>query len=299
MDGRLRHMRPGQHNKRGRNRNRHRGGGGGGGGNGNSANKVYDSNGPDVKLRGTAQTVAEKYMQLGRDAQSSGDIVMAESYYQFADHYYRVWLAAQPVGQPIHFSRRPGDDDMDDEAAEGAPEGDEESQGEASGERAPGAEAQGEFAEGEQQASGQGAGSEDGAGQQQGYQNRPRRDFQQRDGNRDQNREGGNRFRNRWGRRNDRQGAEQANGEAYGDGGERQDRAPRADRPEREARPTSDNGHDQDAAGGNWEAPSFLKRPMPATAGEQAADEGPVPERPARGRRARSETPSEDVPRGE
>jgi hypothetical protein len=49
-------------------------------------------------------------MQLARDAHSSGDRVMAESYYQHADHYYRVWLAAQPVGQPVHFPRRLDED---------------------------------------------------------------------------------------------------------------------------------------------------------------------------------------------
>ena len=71
-------MRPGQqHNKRGRGRNRHRssggggGGGGGGSGGGNPLSRVYDSNGPDVKVRGNAQTVAEKYLQLARDSQSS------------------------------------------------------------------------------------------------------------------------------------------------------------------------------------------------------------------------------------
>ena len=70
-------MRPTHKN---RNRNRHRSGGGGGGGGsggggggGNPLSRVYESNGPDVKVRGTAQTVADKYLQLGRDAQSAGD----------------------------------------------------------------------------------------------------------------------------------------------------------------------------------------------------------------------------------
>jgi Domain of unknown function (DUF4167) len=112
-------QRPGQHNnKRGRNRNNRRPGSGGGGQHhtgGNSINRVYESNGPDVKVRGTAQTVAEKYMQLGRDAHSSGDSVMAESYYQFAEHYFRVMQAAQPVGQPSQQLRRPEDEEFDDE----------------------------------------------------------------------------------------------------------------------------------------------------------------------------------------
>ena len=50
----------------------------------------YDSNGPDGKVRGTAQQVLEKYQALGRDATSAGDRVAAEAYFQFAEHYYRV-----------------------------------------------------------------------------------------------------------------------------------------------------------------------------------------------------------------
>ena len=50
----------------------------------------YDSNGPDGKVRGTAQQVLEKYQALGRDATSAGDRVSAEAYFQFAEHYYRV-----------------------------------------------------------------------------------------------------------------------------------------------------------------------------------------------------------------
>ena len=56
---------------------------------------MYESNGPDVKIRGTASHVAEKYLQLARDAQSSGDPVAAESYYQHAEHYFRLIAAAQ------------------------------------------------------------------------------------------------------------------------------------------------------------------------------------------------------------
>ena len=61
----------------------------------NPLQRSYESNGPDVKVRGTAQNVAEKYLQLARDAQSSGDTVAAESYFQHAEHYYRILLAAQ------------------------------------------------------------------------------------------------------------------------------------------------------------------------------------------------------------
>jgi hypothetical protein len=118
-------MRPGQHNKRGRNRNRRHSGGGGNSGGGNPLNRVYESNGPDVKVRGTAQTVADKYLQLGRDAMASGDIVMSESYFQHAEHYQRILAAAQAYNQQFQQqTRRPngedGDDDDDgDYAAEG------------------------------------------------------------------------------------------------------------------------------------------------------------------------------------
>lgn len=50
----------------------------------------YDSNGPDGKVRGTAQQVLEKYQALGRDATSAGDRIAAEAYFQFAEHYYRL-----------------------------------------------------------------------------------------------------------------------------------------------------------------------------------------------------------------
>jgi hypothetical protein len=77
----------------------HSGGSGGGGNqNHNNPNRSYDSNGPEVKIRGNAATVYEKYLQLARDANTSGDRVMAENYLQHAEHYYRI-LAAQQVQQ--------------------------------------------------------------------------------------------------------------------------------------------------------------------------------------------------------
>ena len=108
------------------------GGGGSGGGGGNPINRVYDSNGPDVKVRGTAQTVADKYMQLARDAHSSGDIVMVESYYQHAEHYLRIVAAAQAYNQqysPQQY-RRPldaedgGESSGEEGVGAGQPEGD-------------------------------------------------------------------------------------------------------------------------------------------------------------------------------
>ncbi len=60
----------------------------------NPLTRVYESNGPDVKIRGTANHVAEKYLQLARDAQSSGDPVSAENYFQHAEHYFRLIATA-------------------------------------------------------------------------------------------------------------------------------------------------------------------------------------------------------------
>ncbi|MDP2121111.1 MAG: DUF4167 domain-containing protein [Hoeflea sp.] len=89
-------MRPGQQNKRGRGRGGNNPSNGGNRSKGqNPLSRTYDSSGPDVKIRGTAQHVAEKYMNLARDAQSSGDRVMAENYLQHAEHYNRIILTAQ------------------------------------------------------------------------------------------------------------------------------------------------------------------------------------------------------------
>jgi len=60
----------------------------------NSAGRIYESNGPDVKIRGTAAHIAEKYTSLARDAQSAGDPVATESYLQYAEHYLRIVAAA-------------------------------------------------------------------------------------------------------------------------------------------------------------------------------------------------------------
>ena len=83
-------MRNVQNNKRmrGRNNNHHRK-------SQNPMSRVFESNGPDVKIRGTPSHIAEKYVQLARDAHTSGDPVSAENYYQHAEHYFRLIAAAQ------------------------------------------------------------------------------------------------------------------------------------------------------------------------------------------------------------
>ncbi|TYC53460.1 DUF4167 domain-containing protein [Rhodobacterales bacterium] len=103
-------MRPGnQSNKRMRGRGRK---------GPNPLTRTYESNGPDVKIRGTAMHIAEKYQQLARDAQASGDRVMSENYNQHAEHYLRIVAAAQPQQPAVQpSSRNDADDDYEQAAA--------------------------------------------------------------------------------------------------------------------------------------------------------------------------------------
>ena len=93
---------------------------------GNVRNQTFESNGPGVKVRGTAQQVLDKYLALARDASSSGDRIMAESYFQFAEHYFRLLNTdeqrnAERNGQ--NNRRGNGRDRMDTPgSAEGGPE---------------------------------------------------------------------------------------------------------------------------------------------------------------------------------
>jgi Domain of unknown function (DUF4167) len=120
-------MRNGQNKRmRGRNRKSH-----------NPLTRVYESNGPDIKIRGTANHVAEKYVQLARDAQASGDPVAAENYYQHAEHYFRMIAAVQEqfrqnqpnfyrpeggaTGNDTHGGNDMQDESFDDGEDEGAP----------------------------------------------------------------------------------------------------------------------------------------------------------------------------------
>lgn len=79
-----------------RQRGRGRKPGGGGGSHGNHGNRPLESNGPEVKIRGTAAQIYEKYSQYARDAQSGGDRVKYENYLQHAEHYFRVMVATMP-----------------------------------------------------------------------------------------------------------------------------------------------------------------------------------------------------------
>ena len=79
---------------------------------GNSPNRSYESNGPEVKIRGNASQIYDKYMQLARDASSAGDRVRAENLFQHAEHYLRIVQLNQPRRDP---SQDDDNGEMDDD----------------------------------------------------------------------------------------------------------------------------------------------------------------------------------------
>jgi hypothetical protein len=93
-------MRQGQQNRRGRGRGRRTQ---------NPLTRNFESNGPDVKIRGTAAHIAEKYSALARDALSSGDPITAENYLQHAEHYNRIIMAAQHPAQAAANAPQPAE----------------------------------------------------------------------------------------------------------------------------------------------------------------------------------------------
>jgi hypothetical protein len=79
----------------------------------NPRSQSFESSGPEVKVRGNAQQVVEKYLALARDASTSGDRILAESYFQHAEHYFRLMTAnGGPEGRDGQ-SRQQGDDVQD------------------------------------------------------------------------------------------------------------------------------------------------------------------------------------------
>ena len=96
-----------QNMKRGRNQRRRTG---------SNVNRAFDSTGPDVKIRGTALQIHDKYQALARDAASSGDRIRAESLLQHAEHYHRMLKAMQPAQQPQQNQQDPSDEPQPDVA---------------------------------------------------------------------------------------------------------------------------------------------------------------------------------------
>lgn len=84
---------------------------------GNPGNRPHESNGPEVKIRGTAAQIHEKYLQYARDAQSSGDRVRYENLMQHAEHYFRILAATMPK------DRLPGQQQDNQQRGDGDDEG--------------------------------------------------------------------------------------------------------------------------------------------------------------------------------
>ena len=266
-------MRPGQ-NRRMRGRNNNSGNNNGNRKSPNPLQRSYESNGPDVKVRGTAQHVAEKYLQLARDAQSSGDTVAAESYFQHAEHYYRILLAAQEQMAQQFGHSFPPNRAFNEDADEGDEEGDEDGQGFQPGSgpqpdfRAPTGHAGQNGYNGHGQREGEG-----GDGQQQGGQRFDRQNRRERFNNNDRN--NGNNNERRFDRqdRGDRRFDRNAEG---GQGGAPGGYAPRPDAPRSDI-PVA--GEDTIEA-----APEQVQAPVQA---ERRFERGDRPQRERRPRRER------------
>lgn len=117
-------MNPKQQQQRSRGRGNNGGGKRpmGGGGGGGRPNQLFDSSGPEGRIRGNAHQVLERYLAMARDASSQGDRVAAENYYQHAEHYFRVINAnnqsagrnrPQNMPTPAEDQAMPSDEDGD------------------------------------------------------------------------------------------------------------------------------------------------------------------------------------------
>lgn len=265
-------MRQGQQNRRGRGRNNNNRKGH------NPLTRSFESNGPDVKIRGTPAHIAEKYMSLARDAQASGDPVLAENYLQHAEHYNRIIMAfreqhMQQTGEMMNGApgrNRPmGEEGGEIGEFDGEDDG-EEMLADSTGQPIRGHEPQPRF-EGQPR---QG----DGRQGDRPHRNNDHNNRDNRDHNRDHNRQGRDRFGGRPNFRNNRpeQGERGDRGERLptpeassfgGDaqppaiGGEGQQPAPR--RRERFQQPQATPGHDQ---------PEFLRRSVRRPRREAADD---------------------------
>ncbi|MGE7196717.1 DUF4167 domain-containing protein [Brevundimonas naejangsanensis] len=287
-----------------RQRGRNRKPGGGNNANATNPNRSWDSQGPEnIKVRGNAQTVYERYMQLARDAAAAGDRVLAENYTQHAEHYFRVLRALQPQRPVSEIAQRElagqgFDIDFEDEsgaqaAAIIAAQQAEERRVEDEARR------QAERAEREANRDRDREGSDNGA------------DGESREGGRRETR------RERWERRreernrrfesNEGEGDAAASGEDSAPGDDQPiesaeapavveeapaERAPRAPRAPRRARAAEDDAAQptDDAAA----LPGFLTRPITAEEAASAEDEpAPAPKRRTR-RKADAVAPDEE-----
>ena len=247
-------MRQGQQNRRGRGRNNNNNNNRKGGHHHNPLARSFESNGPDVKIRGTPAHIAEKYMTLARDAQSSGDPVLAENYLQHAEHYSRIIMAyreqVSPQGEGMNGNgqRMPGEgadefgeDDGNDAVDDGFPQSS-PPQGQ------PPARQEGNRHEGRHEGNNnRNDGNRDG--------NRHDRPFR-----RDQGRN-----RDRFNDRNDRGDRGERNQQSEGRQNDGRQSEGRPQAPERQQEPVAEGGNDprrRDRFQQPHEQPEFLRRPV-------------------------------------
>jgi hypothetical protein len=237
-------------------------------------NRSWDSQGPEnIKVRGNAQTVYERYQQLARDASSAGDRVLAENYMQHAEHYFRVLRALQPQ-RPVseiaarELSNQGFDIDFEDET---------------------GAQAAAFLAA--QQAADRAAQGQQGQGQQGESQGGDQRPYRDRDQN--QNRE----WRDREPREPREPRDDNAEPRADGEGGRRETRRERWERRQQERnRRFETEGQSNDSEGAPAE-PQVADTPAEQPASEAPGDtpvETPRPTRARRPRAAADTSPSDD-----
>lgn len=201
-----------------------------------------ESSGPEGgKVRGPAAMIHERYLQLARDAGSSGDRVLSEAYMQHADHYFRLWRSTQPATPPPQMNDRFADDGAEGDEDGVEMEGGEEGEANAEGGDQPDVD----FPQGQQQ---QQNFDRDGGDQRGRNRGRGRRSRYRPEG------EGGGE-----GREPRNEGGEREGGEPRESRGEqREDRPPRRERQPREQR--EQRGDDAGPEGfSNGPKPAFLR----------------------------------------
>lgn len=268
--------------KRQRGRNRKPGQGGGNNhANATNPNRSWDSQGPEnIKVRGNAQTVYERYMQLARDASAGGDRVLAENYTQHAEHYFRVLRALQPSRPVSEIAQRElagqgFDIDFEDET--GAQAAAIMAAEKAEADRVAAAEARQREQE-ERQAERQAQGGD-----------QPRREWRDRPERNDRDRAERTDDREPREPRNDGEGQANASGEPR-EGGRRETRRERWERRRAEngGRRFENDGEDSEGEAAPAEATPG-ETPLATSAPGQDASE--ITERPARERRPRPDAP--------
>jgi hypothetical protein len=266
--------------------------GGGGGGQHHQSNRALESNGPDVKVRGAAVTIYEKYQQLARDASSAGDRVKTENYLQHAEHYFRIMRAQEE-------SRRDRDDQRQPQQGgynQNGQQGGQNQNGQSYNQRRDGGEDEGDEPRVQQRQNDSGGRNDQQRSNQGGGRNEQQRS---NEGRNDQQRsnEGG---------RNDQR--EQR--EPRGDGGQREQRQPRAERTDRAERTEPAEHVERTERPERAARPERAERPEPASSAEgldvvtpeeTELTEAVAEKKPRRGRKPRAkaedgaETATEDA----